>query len=133
MSRHYPHPKWILRKQTCEPQARPRLNADDIQELAAKMQVKFGWDSDPHRFQLQAVQSQLESTDTILQAPTGAGKTAIAAGPYAWLPPDDKKITIMVSPLLALEEEMVSICIFLFVQITKLINFRLPHSAQSTD
>ncbi|KAI0732447.1 P-loop containing nucleoside triphosphate hydrolase protein [Fomitopsis betulina] len=39
-------------------------------------------------------------------APTGSGKTAIAAGVHLW-PDGEQKVTIVVSPLLALEDEMV--------------------------
>ncbi|EMD42076.1 hypothetical protein CERSUDRAFT_62036 [Gelatoporia subvermispora B] len=53
------------------------------------------------------IKAQLEGSDAIIQAATGSGKTAIAAGPHLW---DGVKgrITIMVCPLLALEEEMVN-------------------------
>lgn len=70
------------------------------------MQDAYGWTDDPRPFQLAGVQAQLEGTDLIIQAPTGSGKTAVAAGPHLW-PSSKGKITIMVSPLLALEEEMV--------------------------
>ncbi|KAH9915137.1 P-loop containing nucleoside triphosphate hydrolase protein [Fomitopsis serialis] len=70
------------------------------------MKNAFKWSEGPRQFQLEGVRAQLEGTDTIIQAPTGSGKTAIAAGPYVW-PGNAEKTTIMVSPLLALEEEMV--------------------------
>ncbi len=56
------------------------------------------------------MQAQLEGTDIIIQAPTGSDKTAIAADPHVWFLRDQKKITIIVCPLLALEKEMV--CFF---------------------
>ncbi len=82
------------------------LSSEQIRELSALMQQKFQWDKEPRAFQLEGVQAQLEGRDIIIQAPTGAGKTAIAAGPHLW-PSSKGKITIMVSPLLALEDEMV--------------------------
>ncbi|KAI0723618.1 P-loop containing nucleoside triphosphate hydrolase protein [Earliella scabrosa] len=42
----------------------------------------------------------------IIQAPTGSGKTAVAAGPHVW-PTSAGKTTLMVCPLLSLETEMV--------------------------
>ncbi|EJF59224.1 P-loop containing nucleoside triphosphate hydrolase protein, partial [Dichomitus squalens LYAD-421 SS1] len=69
------------------------------------MHTAYRWDADPKAFQLRAVQAQLEGTDMVAQAPTGAGKTALAAGPHLW-PGNEKKFTIMVCPLLTLEEEM---------------------------
>ncbi|KAI0354105.1 hypothetical protein OH77DRAFT_1387317, partial [Trametes cingulata] len=82
------------------------LRAEDIDWLRKEMRERFRWDSDPRLFQLEGVQAQLEGTDMIIQAPTGAGKTAIAAGPHLW-PSSKGKVTIMVCPLLALEDEMV--------------------------
>ncbi|EJF61027.1 P-loop containing nucleoside triphosphate hydrolase protein [Dichomitus squalens LYAD-421 SS1] len=69
------------------------------------MRDAYRWDADPKEFQLRAVQAQIEGTDMIVQAPTGAGKTAIAAGPHLWAG-NEKRFTLMVCPLLALEEEM---------------------------
>ena len=85
---------------------RPRLTKKNLDALAAKMRRIYGWRSDPKPFQLEAIKAQLEGVDVIVQAPTGAGKTAIAAGPHLW-PGSEKKFTIMVCPLLSLEEEMV--------------------------
>ena len=70
------------------------------------MKDRFKWDEYPRFFQLQGTQAQLEGCDMIIQAATGSGKTAIAAGPHVW-PTSAGKTTIMVCPLLALEEEMV--------------------------
>ncbi|KAI1784235.1 P-loop containing nucleoside triphosphate hydrolase protein [Ganoderma leucocontextum] len=78
---------------------------EDLESLAEKMRTAYGWDSPRKLFQLEAVKAQLEGVDMIVQAPTGAGKTAIAAGPHLW-PGNEKKFTIMVCPLLSLEEEM---------------------------
>ncbi|EJF56898.1 P-loop containing nucleoside triphosphate hydrolase protein [Dichomitus squalens LYAD-421 SS1] len=84
---------------------RPKLSQDDLKVLAAKMRSAYCWDADPKDFQLRGVQAQIEGTDIIVQAPTGAGKTALAAGPHLW-PGNETKFTIMVCPLLSLEEEM---------------------------
>ncbi len=86
--------------------ARPRLTKEQLQDLAQKMQKHFQWDSEPKDFQLEAVQAQIEGVDMIVQVPTGSGKTAIAAGPHLW-PGNEGKFTLMVCPLLSLEEEMV--------------------------
>ncbi|OJT02275.1 hypothetical protein TRAPUB_7191 [Trametes pubescens] len=88
------------------PSPRPKLTSDDVNKLAAQMRASFKWDSDPKDFQLAAVKAQLEGVDMIVQAPTGSGKTALAAGPHLW-PGNEKKFTLMVCPLLSLEEEMV--------------------------
>ncbi|KZT71233.1 P-loop containing nucleoside triphosphate hydrolase protein, partial [Daedalea quercina L-15889] len=82
------------------------LTPDQVTELSCLMKEQFHWSEGPRPFQLDGVRAQIEGIDTIIQAPTGSGKTGIAAGPYVW-PGNEKKTTIMVSPLLALEEEMV--------------------------
>ncbi|KAI0763973.1 P-loop containing nucleoside triphosphate hydrolase protein [Trametes elegans] len=70
------------------------------------MRDAYGWDEHPKAFQLAGVKAQLEGMDLVIQASTGAGKTAIAAGPHLW-PSSKGKTTIMVCPLLSLEDEMV--------------------------
>lgn len=105
--KHHPHPKWKTRQSPPKINSRTSLSKDEVEELAQKMREKFNWTEQPRPFQLQAVQAQLEGTDVIIQAPTGAGKTAIAAGPHVWPSVSAAKMTtIMVSPLLSLEEEM---------------------------
>ncbi|KAJ2987233.1 hypothetical protein NUW54_g9487 [Trametes sanguinea] len=85
---------------------RTKLTVEEAQELSSKMREIFGWDAEPKPFQLAGVTAQIEGNDMIIQAPTGAGKTAIAAGPHLWKS-SAGKTTIMVCPLLSLEEEMV--------------------------
>ncbi len=108
-------PRPILRtvprfhKSTCKkPEPRPQLSAEHVNDLAATMSKAFGWDELPEDFQVAAVKAQVEGIDMIVQAPTGAGKTALAVGPHLW-GWKEKKFTIMVCPLLSLEEEMVRI------------------------
>jgi superfamily II DNA or RNA helicase len=60
----------------------------------------------PRDFQLLLVQAQEEGRDAMCQAATGSGKTAVAAGPYA-LEDNKRKFTLMVSPLIGLQNEMV--------------------------
>ncbi|KAH9901535.1 P-loop containing nucleoside triphosphate hydrolase protein [Cubamyces lactineus] len=86
---------------------RSKLTEEQIQWLSNEMRTRFKWSEEPRFFQLEGVKAQLEGTDIIIQAPTGAGKTALAAGPHLW-PGCKGKVTIMVCPLLALQEEMVT-------------------------
>lgn len=101
-----PHSQWGRRKEQSRSQPRRPLTPEERDILSSQMRTSFNWENDPRPFQLEAVCAQLEEKDMILQAPTGSGKTAIAAGPHLW-PTSKGKMTIMVSPLLALEEEMV--------------------------
>lgn len=84
---------------------RPPLTPEDEETLKAKIQKSYGYD--PRAFQYEGIKAQLEGTDTVIQASTGAGKTMIAAGPHLH-PSAAGKITIMVEPLIALQTEMVS-------------------------
>ncbi|EKM53697.1 uncharacterized protein PHACADRAFT_99149 [Phanerochaete carnosa HHB-10118-sp] len=90
------------------PHLRPQLTDAQIQMLGERMRDKYGWQEDPHFFQLDDTRWQIERVNRIIQASTGQGKTAVVAGPYAW---QDilgaRDVTIMVVPLLALQPEMV--------------------------
>ncbi|KAL1948711.1 hypothetical protein VTO73DRAFT_10517 [Trametes versicolor] len=101
-------PRWAPRPAPpkATPTKFPKLTEEDIQKLSALMGEHFRWDADPRFFQLEGVRAQIEGVDMIIQAPTGSGKTAVAASPHLW-PTSEGKVTIMVCPLLALEEEMV--------------------------
>ncbi len=88
----------------------PELSEHDICVLAQQMKDPYGWNETPRHFQLAGVMAQIERIDIMIQAPTGAGKTAIAAGAHLW-PLNKGKITIMVSPLMSLEDKMVRVVI----------------------
>ncbi len=83
-----------------------KLTDEEISHLEDHISKAFGWKLKP--FQVAGIHAQLERRDLFIQASTGAGKTAIAAGPHLW-PGSAGKTTIMVSPLLSLEEEMVRV------------------------
>ncbi|KAL6299962.1 P-loop containing nucleoside triphosphate hydrolase protein [Sparassis latifolia] len=107
--RRYPSKTPVSQKFTPPPggtHARQPLTNNDLKQLAERMHQQFKWDNNPRPFQLADIQAQLEGIDTIIQAPTGSEKTALAAGPHVW-PGNEGKVTIMVSPLMALEDEMV--------------------------
>ncbi len=55
-------------------------------------------------FQRKATVAQLKRIDAIVHAYTGAGKTAIVAAPHAH-PKSAGKVTFLVSPLIALQDE----------------------------
>jgi len=59
---------------------------------------------------MEAIEAQLKLEDVIVHAGTGLGKTAIVAGPHMH-PSSKGKVTLMVSPLIALHDEQVSIYI----------------------
>ncbi|KAL1671144.1 P-loop containing nucleoside triphosphate hydrolase protein [Schizophyllum commune] len=63
---------------------------------------------DPRDFQLRLAQAQEEGQDAICQAHTGAGKTLVASAPYV-LEKNAGMTTLMVSPLIALMNEMVAL------------------------
>ncbi|EMD35105.1 hypothetical protein CERSUDRAFT_75403 [Gelatoporia subvermispora B] len=85
----------------------PIISQEELERLACCMCLAYGWGSNPRPFQMDSIKAQLEGSDAIIQAATGSGKTAIAAGPHLW-DGVQGRITIMVCPLLALEEEMVN-------------------------
>ncbi|KAF5317599.1 hypothetical protein D9611_014814 [Ephemerocybe angulata] len=80
------------------------LSDSDLEDLSASIQRTFKWEHEPRQFQLDAIKAQLQRKDVIVHAGTGFGKTAIAAGPHA-LEEMKGKVTFLISPLIALQEE----------------------------
>jgi superfamily II DNA helicase RecQ len=66
------------------------------------------WKDGAKAFQRQCMRAQKLGEDIILHAAAGMGKTRIAAGPHL-LPSSKGKITLMVSPLLSLQDEQVQL------------------------
>ena len=83
------------------------LRPNDLEDIAQKVKEKFKWDHEPRPFQLDAIVSQLKREDVLIHAGTGSGKTAVAAGPHAHEKMQGK-VTFMISPLIALQNEQVS-------------------------
>ncbi|KAF5313671.1 hypothetical protein D9611_010068 [Ephemerocybe angulata] len=79
---------------------------EELEDLAQAMKDTFKWEHSPREFQVKAVKAQLQRKDVLIHAGTGLGKTAVAAGPHAHKS-SKGKVTIMVSPLIALQEEQV--------------------------
>lgn len=86
---------------------RKNLGHKDVEGLARKIAEKWEWTTDLNFFQVQAIEAQLLGKDGVVHARTGSGKTAIAAGPHVH-EKSKGKVTIMVSPLIALQNEQVS-------------------------
>lgn len=61
----------------------------------------------PRDFQCRAIKAQLQQRDVLVHAATGSGKTTIVAGPHAH-PVVKGTVTLLVSPLIALQDEQVS-------------------------
>lgn len=87
------------------------LRPKDLEGLDEKICEKFRWTHSPREFQLEAIKAQILRKDVLLHAGTGSGKTTIAAGPHALIDKSKGMVTLMVSPLLALQEEQVSHCV----------------------
>lgn len=80
---------------------------EELQGLEEKIAKQFNWKDGPKVFQMDGIKAQLQMRDALIHAGTGLGKTAVAAGPHVH-PSAKGKVTIMVSPLIALHDEMVS-------------------------
>lgn len=83
------------------------LTDDELEGLDSAIGEQFGWKGGPCEHQMQGIKAQLQGIDTIIHAGTGSGKTGIAAGPHVH-PSSKGKVTLMVSPLIALHDEQVS-------------------------
>lgn len=88
------------------PGAKP-CTAKDLEGLDKTIAQQFGWKDGPRLYQMEGINAQLQKRDVLIHAGTGMGKTAVAAGPHVH-PSSKGKVTIMVSPLIALHDEMVS-------------------------
>ncbi|KAH9481944.1 hypothetical protein JR316_0006474 [Psilocybe cubensis] len=82
------------------------FTAEDLNSLANKIKKYFKWSHMPRDFQLEAIKAQLQNCDVLIHAGTGSGKTFIAAGPHAH-EKTEGMVTIMVSPLIALQDEQI--------------------------
>ncbi|KLO09018.1 P-loop containing nucleoside triphosphate hydrolase protein [Schizopora paradoxa] len=83
-----------------------RLNEEELAEVKKAMEAHFQDGRMPRDFQIDMVVAQEESRDAMCHAATGLGKTFIAAAPFL-LERNKTRVTIMVSPLVALQNEMV--------------------------
>ncbi|KIY62593.1 P-loop containing nucleoside triphosphate hydrolase protein [Cylindrobasidium torrendii FP15055 ss-10] len=80
---------------------------EELKNLGELCQQKWGWQHKPRDAQVAAMTAQLQGRDVCLHAYTGFGKTCVAAGPFAH-PAAEGRVSIMVSPLIALQDEMVN-------------------------
>lgn len=94
------------------PRPREPLSENEAQALVDAIRTRNMWTENKtiKSFQMAGIRAQLEGTDTIIQAPTGSGKTLIAAGPHS-SPRSKGMITLMSVPLIQLAEDMV--CCFI--------------------
>ena len=96
------------------------LKAKDLKGLSDKIKLKFQWTTNtPKDFQIMGIEAQLKRQDVLVHARTGTGKTLIAAGPHAHERMAGK-VTIMISPLIGLQEEQVY---YQLPELLKLTNF----------
>ncbi|KAF8061542.1 P-loop containing nucleoside triphosphate hydrolase protein [Lyophyllum atratum] len=111
-----PPPKGTRRRQqqhqgtinTSDPQVptRKACTDEELVGLKEKITTQFNWKDGPKDFQMKGINAQLQMRDALVHAGTGSGKTGIAAGPHVH-PSMEGRITLMVSPLIALHDEMV--------------------------
>ncbi|EJD36808.1 P-loop containing nucleoside triphosphate hydrolase protein [Auricularia subglabra TFB-10046 SS5] len=66
----------------------------------------MGWEHELREMQVTAALAQVDGDDVLVHAATGMGKTAIVAAPHAF-PQNKGRVTLFISPLIALQEEMV--------------------------
>ncbi|KAF8952572.1 P-loop containing nucleoside triphosphate hydrolase protein [Flammula alnicola] len=88
-------------KKSHDPRPLSDKDLEGFRETLAKT-----WGFQPRNYQMDGIIAQLKRQDVLIHAGTGMGKTAVAAGPHAH-PSAKGKVTIMVSPLIALHDEMV--------------------------
>lgn len=107
----------------------------ELETLPALIKQHFKtWKNGAHDFQEQCMRAQVLPVpqDVILHAATGSGKTGIAAGPHL-LPSSKGKVTLFISPLLALHDEQVSMIRNLKKFILLMSYIRSRHSKKNLD
>ena len=122
-SNHSQHPPAL------DPQKMTTKESENLHNLMCK---QFNG-KEPHHFQVNLMKAQEEWQDAICQAATGMGKTAITTGPYV-LPKNVKRVTVMISPLIRLQNEMVGqqlISVFISHYLSCSECSRLPHLRRS--
>ncbi|KAJ7591851.1 P-loop containing nucleoside triphosphate hydrolase protein [Mycena floridula] len=82
------------------------LTASDLEGLEEQILKLFGWIMPLWPFQLEGIKTALLGKDVLIHAGTGSGKTVVAAGGHAH-PSAKGKVTLMVSPLIALHDKQV--------------------------
>jgi superfamily II DNA helicase RecQ len=100
--------KNTARKSRGGPNSRQPLTKDQLCDLPKKMQIKFNWKHVVRAYQLEGIEAQLLMRDALVHAGTGMGKTTIVAGPHAHESATGK-VTLLISPLIALHDEQVSL------------------------
>lgn len=84
-----------------------KMSNEEIDVLRGFMKEQLGGKL-PREFQVEVAVAQEERKDFVGQIPTGQGKSYAAAAPYAFEKNcTDKRVTLMVSPLIGLQDEMV--------------------------
>lgn len=87
---------------------RPKVAATDIETVSNLIQSKCEWPAGLRDFQRDALASLGNGRDVIVHAGTGCGKTAIFAGLHL-LPEVSGMFSIIISPLIALQNKQVSV------------------------
>lgn len=104
---HCIKPKSKATRAQCPPPPPPqKVTEEEIAQLRELMKTELLNGNEPRVFQVDLTVSQEERYVAPCQAATGLGKTVVAAGPYV-LGKNSGKVTLMVSPLIGLQEEMV--------------------------
>ncbi|KAJ7245186.1 P-loop containing nucleoside triphosphate hydrolase protein [Mycena haematopus] len=88
------------------PNPRKPVTKEELRGLEDEIKIKFDWVHEPQPHQMQGIIAQLQMRDALVHAGTGSGKTMIAAGPHAHRS-SEGKVTLMISPLIALHDEQV--------------------------